>query len=206
MKKMYALLGLLILLGHTPVGTLTGQGIEFTVTNPIFKVTPDTGDFHGVQLGAAETLAFNITNPGTSVLKIKKIEISGTSFTLSDDNTYPFEVVADTGFAYSEGASGTFLKFYVSFITPETGVKTGKVIITYGLFSDEIYEIPLSGEGLSCLEAEVAVKGENKAPRLDIWYKYTADKFSIVEINSCHEGQVNTGSMYPLFYFYVYDG
>jgi len=207
MKQMYALLGLLVLLGYAPVKALVNQAIEQGVTTPILSVTPKNGEFGGVQIGVTKTLNFTIKNTGISVLKIKKLEIVGSSFTLTDTNTYPFEVIADSGFAYSVGNSGKSLKFSVNFSPTDTGVTTGKVVITYGLYSDETYEIQLTGEGLSCSAAAVAQKGENRASRLNSWYKYTADKFSIVEVTSCHSNQLNTSTdPSRRLYFYVYDG
>jgi hypothetical protein len=117
-----------------------------------------------------------------------------------------FDLV-NTGFSFPVGNSGKTLKFTVNFNPAEIGVQTGKVIITHGLWSDETYEVPLTGEGLSCSTAIVAQAGENRAPRQDIWFKYTADRFSIVEVNSCHPNQVNpVPNPYPLLNFYVYDG
>ncbi|MCX6225474.1 MAG: T9SS type A sorting domain-containing protein [Bacteroidia bacterium] len=207
MKKTYALPGLLILLGYAVVQAPASSVIEQRIMNPILSVTPKSGEFNGVEVGAIATINFTIKNSGNSVLKIKKLEITGSSFTLNDTTEYPFEVIADTGSAFPWGNSGKSLKFSVDFKPADIGVQTGKVIITYGMYSDEIYEIPLTGEGVSCYMAEVAKKGENRAPRLDIWYKYTADKFSSVEVTSCHQNQVNSGTdPSRRLYFFVYDG
>jgi hypothetical protein len=168
------------------------------VTGPIAKVAPATGDFGGVQVGATGTLAFSVKNVGISVLKVKKVAISGdATFTLTDTNTYPFEVTDGPGtWAYTTGASGSALNFSVDFKPTDIGVKTGKVTVTYGLYSDQTVEIALTGEGLSCATATVANKGENWAPSQNTWFKYTADKFSIVEVNSCHPHQQRVGTEY----------
>jgi len=163
--------------------------VEQRVTAPILTATPNAGAFGGVQVGATGTLAFSIKNTGISVLKIKKVEIVGAGFTLTDTNTYPYEVNATGGYAYSVGANGATIGFSANFMPTDIGVKTGKIVVTYGLYSDMTYEIPLTGEGLSCYTAAVANKGENWAPSQNVWYKYTADKFSIVEVNSCHVHQ-----------------
>jgi hypothetical protein len=205
MKTSILFTGMLILLGFAPVSVISVSGQR--VTTPILSVIPKTGEFYGVQLGQSRSLTFTLKNKGVSILNIKKVEIVGERFTLTDSNTYPFEVVADSGVAFSTGNSGKAITFSVEFSPMETGNFTGKIIITYGLWSDEIYEIQLTGKGLSCNDAIEAKKGENYVPALDVWYKYTADKFSIVDINSCHPKQVNSSkNPYRLVYFYVYDG
>ncbi len=204
MKKFYAMLGILILLGCAPVKAFVNQELEVSKTNPVLSITPKTGEFGGVQLGETGTVSFTIKNTGVSVLKIKKLLIEGGSYTLADLNTYPFEVIADSGFSFPVGNSGKTLNFTVTFSPADIGIVTGKVVITYGLYSDEILEIPLTGEGLSCHAAAVAVKGENLAPRQDSWFKYTADKFSIVEINSCHPHQKRTATDFWDLFLYIY--
>jgi hypothetical protein len=204
MKHLYAVFGLLGLIGPAPVEAATNQVTGVLVTTPILSVTPKRGDFYGVQVGLSSTLNFTVRNAGISVLKISRIDIDGSEFTLTDTNSYPFEVIADSGYAYSIGNSGKFLKFSVTFKPADTGVKTGKIIITYGLYSDATYEIPLTGEGSSCYEATAAHKGENWAPKQDSWFKYTADKFSIVEVNSCHIHQRPVGTVSWNLYLYGY--
>ncbi len=195
MKKLFLLLVSLLSI------SAIGQG----VTTPILSVTPKTGDFYGVQLvETSASIQFTIKNTGISILKIKKIEVIGNRFSLTDTNTYPFEVVADTGVSFPEGNNGKTLKFTVHFVPTAIGIQTGKVVITYGLWSDEIYEIPLTGEGLSCSSAKVANKGENWAPKQNIWFKYTADKFSIVEVNTCHPHQQIVGSDTWEIWLYLY--
>lgn len=204
MKRNYALLCLLILFGYAPVKALVDQPIEQAGNTPILSVIPTCGVFGGIQIGTVRMLEFTIKNTGVSVLNIKKIEIVGSDFTLTDTTQYPFEVVAETGTAIPIGNSGKYLKFSVTFHPTEIGKKTGMVVITYGLYSDEIYRIPLTGEGLSCYEATVANKGENWAPRPDSWFKYTADKFSIVEINNCHPHQQVVGTDTWESFLYLY--
>ena len=171
--------------------------VKQRVTQPIIQVT-GSGDFGGVQVGATGTQAFSVKNVGISVLKVKKVALTGdAAFTLTDANTYPFEVTDGPGtWAYTVGANGSALNFSVDFKPTDIGVKTGKVTITYGLYSDMTVEIPLTGEGLSCYTAAVANKGENWAPSQNTWFKYTADKFSIVEVNSCHPHQQRVGTEY----------
>ncbi|HBB91127.1 MAG TPA: hypothetical protein DC042_05275 [Bacteroidales bacterium] len=203
MKRLFALLGLLTLLVSAPAAALNPAASESLTITPILSVTPQKGDFYGVQVGAKWTIEFTIKNLGVSVIKIKKIEISGNYFTLADTNSYPFEVLADSSTAFPEGNSGKVLKFAVSFSPADIGVTTGKVTITYGLYSDETREIPLTGEGLSCYAATEAHIGENWAPKPDVWFKFTADKFGIFEINACHPSQPNPGNT-ERFYLYAY--
>jgi len=164
--------------------------VEQRVTAPIIVGAPNPGDFGGVQVDAVGTLNFIINNVGISVLKIKNVSVTGAGFTLTDTNTYPVEVYDGPGtWAYTVGAAGSELTFSVDFKPTDIGVKTGTIVITYGLYSDMTYEIPISGEGLSCYTAAVANKGQNYAPSQNTWFKYTADKFSIVQVTSCDAHQ-----------------
>jgi hypothetical protein len=63
----------------------------------------------------------------------------------------------------------------------------------------------LTAEGLSCLTAAVANKGQNYAPSQNTWFKYTADKFSIVQVTSCdaHQDLVTNEYAWDTF-LYVY--
>jgi hypothetical protein len=198
--------------GTNPAGTeytywcIDNVSVQSRITAPIIVGAPNPGAFGGVQVGATGTLTFNVKNTGISVLKIKKVEIVGAGFTLTDANTYPFEVTAASGaWAYTTGSAGSQLNFSADFKPTDIGVKTGKIVITYGLFSDMTYEIPISGEGLSCYTAAVATKGQNYAPSQNTWFKYTADKFSIVQVTSCdpHQDLVTTEYAWDTF-LYIY--
>jgi hypothetical protein len=180
--------------------------VQERITTPIIVGAPNPGDFGGVQVGASSTLNFNIKNTGISVLKVKKVQVVGTGFTLTDTNTYPFEVTSSSGaWAYAIPNSGSQLNFAVNFNPTDIGVKTGKIVVTYGLYSDMTYEIPITGEGLSCYTAAVANKGDNWAPSQNTWFKYTADKFSIVQVTSCHPHQDLVTNEYAWdTYLYVY--
>jgi hypothetical protein len=176
------------------------------ITQPIISAVPNPGDFGGVQVGATGNIPFAIKNIGVSILKIKSVTVSGTGFTLTDTNTYPVEVTDGPGtWAYTVGNSASTLNFSVDFKPTDVGVKTGKVTVVYGLYADQVLEIPLTGEGLSCLTAAVAVKGQNYAPSQNTWFKYTADKFSIVQITSCdaHQDLVTNEYAWDTF-LYVY--
>jgi hypothetical protein len=164
--------------------------VQEKVTTPVIASNPKVGDFGGVQVGETGTLNFSITNAGVSILKIKKVEIVGDEFSLTDTNTYPFEVTDGPGtWAYTVGSAGTELDFTANFSPTDIGVFTGKIVITYGLYDDQTFEIPLTGEGLSCYTAAEATIGRNWAPSQNTWFKYTADKFSIVEVTSCDVNQ-----------------
>jgi hypothetical protein len=92
MKSMYALIGLMVLTGNLRAG-MPGFTVNCSpVINPAFSVTPAIGDFGGIQAGTTGQMTFAITNKGDSALTVKKIEISGSSFLLTDSHTYPFEV------------------------------------------------------------------------------------------------------------------
>jgi hypothetical protein len=164
--------------------------VQQRVTEPIISASPNPGEFGGVQVGATGTLTFAVKNLGVSILKIKNVSVAGEGFTKVDTNTYPFEVTDGPGtWAYTTGATGSVLNFNVEFKPTEIGVKTGTLTITYGLYSDMLLEIPLSGEGLSCSTAAVANLGQNWAPSQNTWFKYTAEKFSVVEVTSCDPHQ-----------------
>jgi hypothetical protein len=158
--------------------------VQEEITTPIFKATPDKVDFGGVQVGSTATASVTISNIGVSVLKIKKVElVAGSQFGLTDTNTYPVEIT-DGSYAYAVNGT-TSLTFDVSLTPDDVGAFNGKVVVTYGLYSDMTVEIPLMGEGLSCYTATEAHIGENLAPSGNTWYKYTAEKFQITEITSC---------------------
>jgi hypothetical protein len=160
--------------------------VQQRTTEPIINAAPNPGAFGGVQVGATGTLNFSVKNVGVSVLKIKSVVVSGEGFAKTDANTYPFEVTDGPGtWAYTVGSTGSSLNFSVNFAPTDIGARTGKVVITYGLYSDMTLEIPLSGEGLSCATATEVFAGENYAPSHNTWWKYTAEKFQITTITSC---------------------
>jgi hypothetical protein len=174
------------------------------ITKPIFTAEPIPLNLGGVQVGETGTGTIKITNTGISVLKVKKVEIvSGPQFTLTDANTYPVEVV-NVSYAYANNMA-TSVSFDVSFSPTDIGVYTGKVLVTYGLYEEHVVEIPISGEGLSCYTAAEAFVGENWAASQNSWFTYTAERFQIVNINSCHPN--NTTDPYEYSYdtwLYVY--
>jgi len=207
MKNQYALFSLLLLIGLAPIEAAMSQVNGVSVSTPVLSVTPATGDFLGVPVEETVTVPYTIKNTGNSLLRIKKIEINGEGFTLHDATIYPFEVLSDTSSALPVGNSGKAVTFSISFTAADVGLMTGKLIITYGLYSNMTHEIQLTGEGVSCYASVVATRGENHVPRLGAWYKYTADKFSIVEINTCHPTQPNPNNDWAhTLYFQVYDG
>jgi len=61
-----------------------------------------------------------------------------------------------------------------------------------------------TNEGYCCSNAFIAQKGENWSPKQNTWFQYTADKFSIVEVNSCHVNQQQTGNDSWELYLYGY--
>jgi hypothetical protein len=159
------------------------------ITKPIINVEPLPGDFGGVQINETGTLTFTVKNVGVSVLKIKKVELmAGPEFALSDSTDYPVEITNGLTYAFAKEGE-TSISFDVTFSPTDIGVYTGKALITYGLFEDKVLEVPFMGEGLSCFTAEEAHVGENWAASQNSWFTYTAGKFQIVYINSCHPNQ-----------------
>ncbi len=174
------------------------------ITVPIYSA-PSIVDFGGVQVGETGTASVSITNAGVSVLKIKKVELmAGPQFGITDGNTYPVEILSGKEAYAVNGQESVTLD--LSFSPTDIGVFTGKILVTYGMYSDQVAEINLSGEGLSCATATEAFVGENWAPGQNIWFTYTAEKFQIVNINSCHP--FNTVEPYAYSfdtYMYIYD-
>ena len=201
MKQLLTLPGLVILFGFITYPALANPSSSLSVTTPILSVTPTVGEFGSGQVGEEWPIYFTLKNTGISVLKIKKIEVVGSNFSLNDDHTYPFEIIADSSSAFPVGNSGKKLEFSVLFAPDDVGVFTGTVLVTYGLYSDETYEIPLTGEGISCYLAEEAHIGRNWGPKHGMWFKYTADKFSIVEFNSCDSTQTTIAYDWSLIFF-----
>ncbi|MCD6333492.1 MAG: T9SS type A sorting domain-containing protein, partial [Bacteroidales bacterium] len=174
--------------------------VQERINSPIIKSTPY--DFAGVQVGESATHTFKITNVGISVLKVKSVSLVGDGFTITDNNTYPVEVHDGT---YAYAVNGTdALQVDVTFTPDDIGDYSGKLVVVYGLYSDHVYEIPFTGVGLSCYTAQEAQIGENHFFQ-NSWWKYTAEKFQIVNINSCHPN--NTIDPYDYSYdtyLYVY--
>jgi len=179
--------------------------VQEQVTEPIPVANPDVANFGGVQVGETGTIHVTFKNKGVSVLKVKKVEIVASSvFSLTDTNTYPVEVTNNGFYAYSINGKES-VEFDVNFSPTDIGVRTGKIVITYGLYGDMTYEIPMTGEGLSCYTAAVATVGQNYAPSQNTWFKYTADKFSIVQVTSCDPHQDLVTNEYAWdTYLYVY--
>ena len=61
-------------------------------------------------------------------------------------------------------------------------------------------EIPIIGRGISCTSANEAYVGENWAASQDSWFSYTADKYQVVNIKSCHQNQENKSNESMLEY------
>ena len=206
MKSIFTLIGLLVLTGNLHAGMPSPSVNSNPVISHAFSVTPAIGDFGGIQAGTSGQMTFTITNTGDSALTVKKIEVLGNSYHLTDSHTYPFEVTGSLGNANPLGNSGMKLEFTVRFIPVDYGIQTGKIVVTLDGSGGEIREMPLTGECITCYRATEAHRGENHAPKKNAWFKYTADKFSIVEINSCHPNQTNTPSnQQPVVWFRAYE-
>jgi hypothetical protein len=175
--------------------------------DPVMSVDPSIGNFSAVFPGESRTLEFTLRNVGYSVLKIKQVEVKGDSYSLTDNNTYPFEILSDSAFPFPGTNNGKWLKFTVEFHPAATGNLTGQVIVTYGLYGDSVRIIELDGISLDCDQAVEAHPGVNESPGLNTWFKYTADKYSMVTIDACDSGQPNPqGNPSLHLFFTVYDG
>lgn len=155
-------------------------------SEPILSHRPDPVDFIVMQLGESRTQTIRFINIGTSVAKIKSIEIESESdyWTIEDLNDYPVEV-HDGEWAFTYNGTDELI-INASFAPLATGVSTAKLVVTWGLYEDKVYEVPLVGKGLSCHEATEAYPGENWAESRNSWFTYTADKLQMVYINTCH--------------------
>ncbi|HBB91131.1 MAG TPA: hypothetical protein DC042_05295, partial [Bacteroidales bacterium] len=203
MKRLIALIGLLTLLVSAPASALNPPASESLSVTPILWLVPNHGNFGAAQLGQTASLNYILRNSGSSVLNIKKIEVVGECFSLTDTTHYPFEIIGPDGVAFSTGNSGKSISFKVKFTPTDVQVYTGKLRITYDLYFDLVHEVTLIGEGLSCYKANEAHIGENWAPKQNSWFKFTSEKFGIYEINSCHPDQPNTINT-PRYYIYAY--
>jgi hypothetical protein len=204
MKSMLTLIGLLVLAGNLRAGMPAFAINCSPVPNPVFSVTPAIGDFGGIQAGTSSQMTFTITNKGDSALSVKKIEIFGSSYLLTDSHTYPFEVNGSLANTNPLCNCSVTLEFTVHCIPIDYGIQTGKVVVTFGGSGDETFEIPLTGEGINCSRAIEINMGVNWAPKQDIWYKYTADRLSIIEVNSCHPHQTWIGDDYWPINMYLF--
>ena len=177
--------------------------IQERVTTPLISVTP-AGDFGGVQIGAPSTINFSIVNKGISVLNVKSVGlVGGADWSLTDVNIYPVEVEG-TEVAYSVNGAAS-VNFSVTFNPAAVGIQNAKLVIVHGLWGDQVLEIPLSGEGLSCSTATEAFIGDNSFFQ-NSWFKYTAEKFQITTISSCHpHNDAGYNAVYAYdTYLYVY--
>jgi len=163
--------------------------VQERVTMPIFKHAPDPMDFGGVQVNESATQTMHISNVGVSVLPVHSVELVDATgyFSVTDENTYPVEV---TDGAYAFAKNGTDdLMVDVTFAPLDIGVHTAFLRVTYGMYNQTVVDLPILGEGLSCFTAAEAVLGDNWAASQNSWFTYTAEKFQMAWITSCHENQ-----------------
>ncbi|MEA1876480.1 MAG: T9SS type A sorting domain-containing protein [Bacteroidota bacterium] len=174
---------LVLLLSAVPLAAQLDDGGS---SEPILSHSPDPIDHGGVQLGESRTLTVSFTNIGTSVAKIKSIKIISESdyWTIEDLNEYPVEI-HDGDWAFANNGTDK-LNIDVSFAPQAAGISTAELVVSWGLYEDKVYRVPLVGTGLSCHDAIEAYPGENWAESRNSWFTYTADKFQMVYINTCH--------------------
>jgi len=163
--------------------------IQERITEPILKHSPEPVDLGGVQVSESASQTVTFTNVGVSVAKIKKVQIVSPDgyWSLTDANTYPVEI-HDGSWAYAVNGTES-MTVSVTYAPQDIGVSTAQLVVTWGLYEDKIYIVNLTGEGLSCFTAAEAFVGENWAASQNSWFTYTAEKFQIVNINSCHPNQ-----------------
>jgi hypothetical protein len=158
------------------------------IVEPILTHLPDPVDLGGVQVDDIAEQTVTFMNIGVSVAKIKKIELVQTDgywdMALGEDVTLPVEITDGT-WAYAENGTD-HLDVLVTYSPKDIGASTAKLVVTWGLYADKVYEVPLMGEGLSCETGTEAVIGENFTGH-NQWWTYTAEAFQIVTITSCDE-------------------
>jgi hypothetical protein len=179
--------------------------IREAITEPILTHAPVPVDLGGVQVNETATQTISFTNIGISVAKIKSVELLSPDgqWTLTDNNTYPVEI-HDGSWAYAINGTET-MNVDVTFAPTDIGVSTATMVVKWGLYEEKVYTLTMSGEGLSCYTAAEAFVGENWAASQNSWFTYTAERFQIVNINSCHPN--NTTDPYVYSYdtwLYVY--
>jgi hypothetical protein len=179
--------------------------IQERITEPILTHSPDPVDLGGVQVNQESSQTVSFTNVGISVAKVSSVKLisSDGSWTLTDANDYPVEI-HDGSWAYAVNGTA-IMDVDVKFEPQDIGVSNAQLVVSWGLNSEKSYTVNLKGEGLSCYNAIEAVVGENWSVSQNSWFTYTADKFQIVNINSCHPN--NTVDPYEYSYdtyLYVY--
>jgi hypothetical protein len=180
--------------------------VQERITTPILVANPNPADFGGVQVNETATQTISFANVGVSVAKIKKVELvqSDGYWSLADSNAYPVEI-HDGDWAWAINGTNN-MSVDVTYAPLDIGASTAQLKVTWGLYEDKVYYVDLMGEGLSCYTATEAFVGENWAASQNSWFKYTAEKFQIVYINSCHPNQdVNPDRYYGYdTWLYVY--
>ena len=163
--------------------------VEERIAAPILVAAPNPLDMGGVQVNESASQTVTFSNIGISVAKVKSIELisSDGAWTLTDTNTYPTEIT-DGEWAYAVNGTNA-LMVDVAFAPNDIGVSNAQLMVKWGMYEDKTYIVDLTGEGLSCATATEAFVGENWAASQNSWFTYTAEKFQIVNINSCHPNQ-----------------
>ena len=163
------------------------------ITTPILVGSPNPIDAGAGQVGETSVVDVKLTNGGISTALIKDIRLEmvagpGTpvAFELVDTTyTYPVDLVNGTE-AWVLNPE-TAVNFKVKFTPQTVGDVAANIIVTWGLYDDAEYVIPVTGTGLSCDVAESVGLGVTEFWQNN-WYEYTPERFAIVTVLSCWPG------------------
>lgn len=185
--------------------------VQERITMPILSGSPNPADFGGAQVGEPASMTFNLTNGGISFAQVHSVELRNvtgpgvpTDFALVDTlYTYPVDITS-TFEAWTLNPEA-ILNFDVVFTPEAIGISQAEIVVTWGLYDQIEYVIPVQGEGLSCDVAFPAQLGENHF-FLNSWWEYTPEQFAVVTVHSCHPNQQRAGTEYSWdTWLYIYE-
>jgi len=168
------------------------------ITTPVLVGDPNPLAIAATQAGETSTGTVTLTNAGISTALIKSVALEqvtapGTPapFVLVDENVYPIDIVNGTeAWVVNPMAS---VSFNVEFTPTTVGDFAANLIVTWGLYEDLEYVIPVTGTGLSCDVAESVGLGVTEFYQNN-WYEYTPERFAIVTVLSCWPGNDDEGT------------
>jgi hypothetical protein len=119
----------------TAVWTMAGATLTLTgIATTNLTITPSALSFGGVPVGSGSSLAFTVTNPGTSAIALAAPAITGTDVT-------QFAIIAGTSTCGSSLAAGATCSAFTSFQPTSGGAKTAT--LTMGSLT-----APMTGSGV----------------------------------------------------------